>query len=135
MKLPRWLVVSLLTVSVLAVLGAGAWWWVTWPERTAIAYVERRARMATEREQHERSLPPGAAKGLPVFFPKHWRDVSPQSRTVLDLVIGRERFITFGGKGAYFVVERGRVDLWPEETVLVEKLWDPSNGPLLKFTD
>jgi hypothetical protein len=35
MRLPRWLVVSLLAVSVLAVPGAGAWWWVTWPERTA----------------------------------------------------------------------------------------------------
>jgi hypothetical protein len=35
MRLPRWLVVSLLSASVLTVLGAGAWWWVTWPERTA----------------------------------------------------------------------------------------------------
>jgi 4-amino-4-deoxy-L-arabinose transferase-like glycosyltransferase len=34
MRLPRWLVVSLLAVSVLAVLGACAWWYVTWPERT-----------------------------------------------------------------------------------------------------
>jgi hypothetical protein len=33
MKLPRWLVVSLLTVSAFAVLGYGAWWWVTWPEQ------------------------------------------------------------------------------------------------------
>jgi hypothetical protein len=34
MKMPRWLVVSLLSASVLAVMGYGAWWWVTWPERT-----------------------------------------------------------------------------------------------------
>src|SRR5262245_30409935 len=34
MKIPRWLVVSLLTVSTLAALGAGAWSWVTWPDRT-----------------------------------------------------------------------------------------------------
>src|SRR5262245_18233886 len=34
MRLPRWLVVSLLSASVFVVLGAGAWWWVTWPERT-----------------------------------------------------------------------------------------------------
>ena len=34
MKLPRWLVVTLLSASALALLGAGAWWWVTWPERT-----------------------------------------------------------------------------------------------------
>src|SRR5262245_4209152 len=35
MKLPRWLVMSMFTTSVLAVLGCGAWWCVTWPERTA----------------------------------------------------------------------------------------------------
>jgi hypothetical protein len=39
MKFPRWLVVSLLSASVLAVLGAGAWWWVAWPERTATLFV------------------------------------------------------------------------------------------------
>jgi hypothetical protein len=38
MKLPRWLLWSMLSLSVLAVLGAGAWW-VTWPERTARAFV------------------------------------------------------------------------------------------------
>lgn len=35
MKMPRWLVLSLLSASVLVVLGCGVWWWVTWPERTA----------------------------------------------------------------------------------------------------
>jgi hypothetical protein len=35
MKLPRWLLVTLLTTSLLALLSAGTWWWVTWPERTA----------------------------------------------------------------------------------------------------
>src|SRR5262249_49357107 len=39
MRLPRWVLVSLLTVSFLAVLGAGAWSWVTWPERTAREFV------------------------------------------------------------------------------------------------
>ena len=34
-KLPRWLLVSLLIASILGVLGAVAWWWVTWPDRTA----------------------------------------------------------------------------------------------------
>jgi hypothetical protein len=40
MTLPRWLVVSLMTVSALATLAAGAWWWVTWPERTASQFCE-----------------------------------------------------------------------------------------------
>src|SRR5262245_60314382 len=35
MRLPRWLVVSRLSASVLFVVATGAWWWVTWPERTA----------------------------------------------------------------------------------------------------
>src|SRR5262245_36909464 len=39
MKLPRWIVVSLLTVSALSLPGAAGWWWVTWPEKTIRAYV------------------------------------------------------------------------------------------------
>jgi len=35
MKLPRWLVIAMLTTSVLSVLAAAGCWWVTWPERTA----------------------------------------------------------------------------------------------------
>jgi hypothetical protein len=34
MKLPRWLVVSMLAASSLAILALAGWWWVTWPERT-----------------------------------------------------------------------------------------------------
>src|SRR5437867_2995398 len=40
MKLPRWLVIAMLTSSALAVLAAAGWWWVTWPERTAREFVE-----------------------------------------------------------------------------------------------
>jgi hypothetical protein len=40
MKLPLWLVVILLIGTVLAVLGAGAWWWaVIWPDHTMHAYL------------------------------------------------------------------------------------------------
>jgi hypothetical protein len=39
MRFPRWLVVTLMTVSVLAPLGSGVSWWVTWPERTARAFL------------------------------------------------------------------------------------------------
>ena len=35
MKLPRWLLIGMWTSSVLAVLAAAGWCWVTWPERTA----------------------------------------------------------------------------------------------------
>jgi hypothetical protein len=33
MKLPRWLVIAMLSSSLLAVLAVGGWWWVSWPER------------------------------------------------------------------------------------------------------
>jgi hypothetical protein len=39
MRLPHWLVVTLLTVSVFAVLDAGAVWWVAWPTRTMNKFV------------------------------------------------------------------------------------------------
>jgi hypothetical protein len=40
MRIPRWLVVTLLITSALALLGAGAWWWVTWPYRTIHKFAE-----------------------------------------------------------------------------------------------
>ena len=39
MKLPRWLVISLLRISALSVLGYAGWWWVTWPERSLQEFV------------------------------------------------------------------------------------------------
>jgi hypothetical protein len=44
MKLPRWLVIMMMLVSVLSVLGAAAWLWITWPERTAREFVSLTAR-------------------------------------------------------------------------------------------
>jgi len=40
MKLPRWLVIAMLTTSVLLPIAAAGWWWVTWPERTAREFIE-----------------------------------------------------------------------------------------------
>jgi hypothetical protein len=52
MKLPRWLVIGMLTTSVLAVLAAAGWWWVTWPERTVRTFLrlveERRFEAANQ---------------------------------------------------------------------------------------
>jgi hypothetical protein len=38
MKLPRWLVLSMLAASELAILVVAGSWWVTWPERTFRKY-------------------------------------------------------------------------------------------------
>lgn len=39
MKLPRWLVLSLLTFNAFAILAAAAWWWADYPSRTAREFV------------------------------------------------------------------------------------------------
>lgn len=43
MKLPRWLMIGMLTASVLVVLVAAAAWWVAWPERTAREFMRKLA--------------------------------------------------------------------------------------------
>ena len=53
MKLPRWLMIGMLTSSVLAVLAAAGLWWVTWPERTAREYI---ALMAEEKFDATRAM-------------------------------------------------------------------------------
>jgi hypothetical protein len=40
MELPRWLVITMLVSSLLAVLGAAGRSWGRWPERTAQEFVE-----------------------------------------------------------------------------------------------
>jgi hypothetical protein len=40
MKLPRWLLILMLSTSALSVLGAAGWWWITWPGRTADLFIE-----------------------------------------------------------------------------------------------
>jgi hypothetical protein len=40
MRMPRWLLVSLLLASVLGIFGAGAWWWTIWPEQTVRSFAE-----------------------------------------------------------------------------------------------
>jgi hypothetical protein len=40
MRMPRWLVLTLLSANVLVVLGAGVFWWVTWPDQTARQFVD-----------------------------------------------------------------------------------------------
>ena len=39
MKLPRWLVVVMITTSAISLLGAAVWSWVAWPDRTATEFL------------------------------------------------------------------------------------------------
>lgn len=41
MKLPRWLIGSMLVLSAQLAFSVAAWWWATWPERTIRAFVDQ----------------------------------------------------------------------------------------------
>jgi hypothetical protein len=88
----------MLTASVLAVLGAGAWWWVTWPERTAghfIALVNAedldvaRRLLTKETLRLEHTLRPLAREEN--HRGEAWI-LEPLPRSLWDIVIGRQEF-------------------------------------------
>ena len=107
MKLLRWLVIGMLTTSVLAVLAACGWW-VTWPERTDRQFVElvasqklgeASAMLAPEPFESRLNLKTGTD-----WWKNAWLEEG--SRSLDDLFHGREGF-AFGT--IFFVVERGMV--------------------------
>jgi hypothetical protein len=122
MKLPRWLTVILLSASVLAVLGAGAWWWVTWPEALASQFCElvgdRRfddaSRMCDENLTRVLNSCEGNAEVLKVHAgmrdTRNVRDVF-LGRYGLDLFLGtRDRSVTL-----FVTAERGKIVIIPNE--------------------
>ena len=91
MKLPRWLVIGMWTTSVLAVLAAAGWWWVTWPERTAFDW------------------------GESVAHGRQW-SIEAQTRTLRNVARGRQNFIYSEGTTPRLgiLVERRQVlEDWP----------------------
>ena len=115
MKLPRWLMILMLTTSVLVPLAAAGWWWVTWPERTAREYIELLERPGeSERiwfgSGREHTLLIDRRVGAP-----EW---DPQRRTLKDVLLGRQ---LFAGVKCDLVlkVERGMVTensvIWIED--------------------
>jgi hypothetical protein len=57
MKLPRWLMLTMVTSSLLSVLAAAGWWWITWPG-TAVRQISLRIDEA-KREQCIMQSPTG----------------------------------------------------------------------------
>src|SRR5262245_58623028 len=97
MRPPRWLLVTLLTASVLAVLGAGAWWWATWPERTAKEFVD-----AVNVEELERAESVLTQESIPLDLTlrpcaaddhrgEKWT-IDALPRSPWDILIGRQEF-------------------------------------------
>src|SRR2546422_746867 len=111
MKLPRWLVIGLLASSVLAVLAAAGWWWVTWPERTAQALLD--LLVAGRLDDAKRMIiddPNDPIDWPPLDYDQvDWKlsKLEPLSRTFARQLQGRQRF---GFRIGYQVeVERGHV--------------------------
>lgn len=116
MRLPRWLVVGLLSLSVLAVLGAGAWWWVTWPNRKGPQFVEMMAEYPENdawldmvRDDIDRKT----FDAMYHFFLTSRRGEKPyierQSRSLKDMIQGRTMFSVRAINSWEFVVERGYI--------------------------
>ena len=110
MKLPRWLVFAMLFSSLLSVLAAAGWWWVTWPERTAeelnallIAgrFTEADSMIATPKASH-------------IYVSTEWLKVNGMGRferqtpSLGDRVFGR-RIWTCKAPELAITVERGRI--------------------------
>ena len=115
MKLPRWMVIGMLTSSVLSGLAASGWWWVTWPERTARQFVDRlaageddKARLMIGKESHLNDPLPNS---IPLLRrPNDWSVVRPRTRSLLDIILARHHFKITQGFGWEFFVERGSIE-------------------------
>jgi hypothetical protein len=88
MRIPRWLNLSLLTMSLLAGLASSVWWWVAWPERTARDFAKVIVR---QRTQQADSSEAGAGMGLPLKGCQ-FMELECGGRTLLDIVCGRQQF-------------------------------------------
>ena len=113
MKLPRWLMIGLWTSSVLAVLAAAGWWWVTWPERTAEAFVSFVSAERFEAAEHITRLDTpdhqSALKTLQAISPlARQATLQAHSRTWSDMFKARQQFQILG-VATFITVERGTV--------------------------
>ena len=115
-KLPRWLMIGLWTTIVLAVLAAAGWfgwWWVTWPERTAEAFVSFVAAERFEEAAHITRLDTpdhqSALKTLEAISPlARQATLQAHSRTWSDMFKARQEFQVLG-VATLITVERGTV--------------------------
>jgi hypothetical protein len=117
MRLPRWLVVSLLTTSVFTVVGAGAWWWLTWPERAAREFQS----LLAQRKWDDASAmllyagvdyPPDTVMAWLAGSNQDELTLEPQPWTLTDVCRGRRQFKLGQKRVVYFIAARGRITEW-----------------------
>jgi hypothetical protein len=100
MKFPRWLVVTMLSASVLAALGAGMKWWLSWPDRTATAFHElviagrlhEALHMLGTPSERRNSFELSETDTAPRFLTEAPRCRLDKPRELSDIVLGRRRF-------------------------------------------
>lgn len=108
MKLPRWLVLSLISVSVIVAIGSGGWFWITWPERTLAE--------CQESNDWQRLCDPEFAAWLLQYFGASKtgfrlvpENLDAQPRSIVDYLLAREEFEGGRDIAMRYVVERGRI--------------------------
>jgi hypothetical protein len=109
MRIPRCLVMSLLTLSALSVLGAGAWWWVTWPVRTVREFHELIRNGRRSEAVHMVDFPE-------LMTEDHLKqDVQYRilNRWLSEMLVGELRFQLYVGDGwgvvGFYTAQRGRI--------------------------
>jgi hypothetical protein len=119
MRLPRWLVHSLLLISAVSGTLFSTWWWVTWPRRTAREFVNLLA--SGERQLARRMFDesPGGQQRCDRFFesyvPIDWREapLTPKPRDLGDVIAARQKFATI--QGLELSINRNSVDTTPRK--------------------
>jgi hypothetical protein len=113
MKPPRSLAIGTLSISALFVLIFTLWWWVTWPERMAQAFVQL-MRQGHFHEARQMTTQPAQTSISLILVNDGLRpsysatSLEAESRSLADLVCGRQRFYTKAAP-VRFLVERGRL--------------------------
>jgi hypothetical protein len=143
MKLPRWLVIAMLTTSVLSVLAAAGWWWVTWPERTAAAFVhfiaDRRFESAKEMISSAWVDEENSMQTLELLAPlASQTTLDAHSRSYSDVFCARQEFQVLG-IACILVAERGsvvRLDcIWDAEVLQAVSDYLKTAGPGVTMQD
>jgi hypothetical protein len=113
MKLPRWLVFAMLFSSLLSVLAAAGWWWVTWPERTAREFVALLAERRFDEALTYVNGSPGEGEEFCIyqFSEEAWQvsKITLDRRTALDVICGRQTVVILPELNVAIDVERGKI--------------------------
>jgi hypothetical protein len=117
MKLPRWLLWTLLSCSIASTLAAGGWWWVIWPDRTAREFqsllVQQKWDAAAAMLHYAGvDYPPDTVLAWLAGSRPDELSLEPQPWTWDDVCRGRRQFKLGEKRVVYFISERGQITEW-----------------------